>query len=836
MMTKQVTLTIDDQQVTVPAGTLIVDAARRIGKDIPVFCYHPKMEPVGMCRMCLVEVGRPIADRVSGELLREENGALKIQFAPKLETACTIPVTDGMVVRTATPEVESARREVLEFLLTSHPLDCPICDKGGECPLQNLTMGFGPAQSRFLADEKIRLAKHVPLGELIYLDRERCIQCARCVRFQDIIADDPVIGFFNRGRRLQIVTCSEPGFDSIFSGNTSDICPVGALTTADFRFGARPWELKPAASIGAHGRVGCNLTFIGRRVARAAGEWVIKRVMPRQNEQVNEIWICDKGRFAYHYSESNARLTRPLARRGAGWEEIGWEDAFMLAAEKIAASASLVTLAGGRLANEDLFNLRELTAARGGTAALYSQMAGGELTARFGLGTGSNFGSMGKETAILVVASDLHQEAPVWWLRVKQAAQRGAALIVLNPRGTRLDKYAAHSLRYEYGDEAAAIAAFLPGVKAPPAYREAVAAFQAAENTVILYGSEGIGLATSRRLAQTAAAILAARGKTGAPNNGLLAVWQRANDQGAWDCGFRPLDNLAQNLSEAGVALIAAADPAGDDPALAQALDAAGFVIVQELFMTETARLADLVLPVQAFTEREGSLTSGERRLQRYYPALPPRVGTRPDYAVTAGIARVLNLDVEGRAAGLILQRMANALPAYAGMTYQRLAETVDQFPIIGRADLYYGGTAYDNHQGLGVQLNLLPVETTPQAPLPLEGGGTKAGKGELLLAPVTRLYDRGNTVLPSRLLEKRIAPRVVYLNPQTAALFGVAHGEAVRLIGEGWSLVVEAALDDNAPAGIGLAVRSTGIPLMAATAVRLERAVLASQTGKEQA
>lgn len=829
-MTKRITLTIDDQQVTVPAGTLIVDAAKIIGNDIPVFCYHPKMEPVGMCRMCLVEVGRPVIDRGSGEVVRDETGAPKIQFGPKLETACTTPVAEGMVVRTTTPMVEDARREVLEFLLTSHPLDCPICDKGGECPLQNLTMGFGPGQSRFLVDEKIRLAKHVPLGELIYLDRERCIQCARCVRFQDILADDPVIGFFNRGRRLEIVTYSQPGFDSIFSGNTSDICPVGALTTADFRFGARPWELKPAASICTHCPVGCNLTFNVRREARAGGDWVIKRVMPRQNEQVNEIWICDKGRFGYHYVESNQRLTRPLVRRGEGWEEIGWEAALQLAADKIAASASLVTLAGGRLSNEDLFNLRELTLACGGKAVLYGDMAGGELTARFGLANGSNFGEMGKETAILVIASDLHQEAPLWWLRIKQAAQRGATLIVLNPRSTRLDKFAAHSLRYEYGDEGAAMAAFLPGAKMPPAYREAVAAFQAADNAVILYGSEGIGLATSRVVAQTAAAILGVRGKTGMPNNGLVAVWQRANDQGAWDCGFRPLDNLAHTLREAGVALIAAADPAGDDPALAQALDAAGFVIVQELFMTETARRADLVLPAQAYTEREGSLTSGERRLQRYYPALPPRADTRPDFAITAGIARALNLDVEGRAAALVLQRMANALPAYAGMTYQRLAETAEQYPIIGRADLYYGGTAYDNHQGLGVQLALLPVDALPQPPLPLESGGVKAGKGELLLAPVTRLYDRGNTLLPSRLLEQRIAPCAVWLHPQTAASFGVTEVEAVRLSGEGWSQEVQVVLDESVPVGVGLAVRSSGIPLTAAVAVRLERAALASQ------
>jgi NADH-quinone oxidoreductase subunit G len=203
-----------------------------------------------------------------------------------------------MEVRGFTENVRRARKDILEFLLTSPPLDCPICDKGGECPLQNLTMDFGPGKSRYIYDEKMHLAKQKPLGELIFLDQERCIQCGRCVRFQDEIVDDPVIGFAQRGRSLQIVSFSEPGFDSYFSGNTTDICPVGALTTADFRFGARPWELNAAASICQQCPVGCNLTLNVRREEKTGGAFVVKRVMPRQNEWVNEIWICDKGRFA----------------------------------------------------------------------------------------------------------------------------------------------------------------------------------------------------------------------------------------------------------------------------------------------------------------------------------------------------------------------------------------------------------------------------------------------------------------------------------------------------------------------------------------------------------
>jgi NADH-quinone oxidoreductase subunit G len=324
-MSKNVTLTIDGKQAVVQEGTLIVDAAKSIGINIPVFCYHPKMEPVGMCRMCLVEIGRPIRDRNTGEVVIEEDGSPRLQFGPKLETACTVPVSEGMVVIGLSEKVLAARDDVLEFLLTSHPLDCPVCDKGDECPLQNLTMAWGPGESRYPYEDKKHLAKHYPLGELIVLDRERCIQCGRCVRFQDEIVDDPVIGFYNRGRGLEIVTFSEPGFDSYFSGNTTDICPVGALTTSDFRFGARPWEMQLTASICPHCPVGCNVVYNVRREARSAGKIVIKRAMPRQNEAVNEIWMCDKGRFAYHYMEHEDRLTHPLVREHGELQPASWD-------------------------------------------------------------------------------------------------------------------------------------------------------------------------------------------------------------------------------------------------------------------------------------------------------------------------------------------------------------------------------------------------------------------------------------------------------------------------------------------------------------------------------
>lgn len=806
---KQVTLTIDKQMVTVPAGMMIVDAAKTVGIKIPTFCYHPKLKEVGMCRMCLVEIGRPVMDRATGELQHEADGSPKIQFAPKLETSCTTPVAEGMVVITNNAKVLEARNAILEFLLTSHPLDCPVCDKGGECPLQNLTMKHGPGVSRFIYEDKKHLKKLISLGELIYLDRERCIQCGRCVRFQQEVVDDPVIAFYQRGRSMEIISLSEPGFDSIFSGNTTDICPVGALTTSDFRFGARPWELNQAASICNHCAVNCNLTYNTRREAKSKGRDIIKRVMPRQNEQVNEIWICDKGRFAYHYAESAERLTKPMVRKNGELQPVEWDEAMQVVHENMQFnSVHMLTIAGGRLSNEDLFNLAVLTRERAGKAMLYSDMAGGDVVSQVGLGYGSNLSQLGKGDAILVAACDLHEEAPLWWLRVKQAAERGAELIVVNPRETRLDEHATHIVRYEYGQEAQTITGMTPGAAKPLESALAGAhAFAGAANAVIIYGSDGTDYHLSASLAAACGNLLKVTGHVGKPNNGLLPAWQQGNVQGAWEMGFRPETDLVSDLKDARVVYIAGADPAGDAPALKAALSSDKFILVQELFLTETARLADVVLPVQAMQEREGSYTSGERRVQRFYQAIAPLPGTRPDFALTAEIARKMEIELNDNAASLAFQQLADSIPAYAGLNYGKLAESPEQWPPIGRSNLYYGGTGYDNHQGIGVQLHTaadrgedLIWESLPSPKQTATG---------LKIVPVTCLYDRGRLMQYSTLLEQRIVPVAIRVHPATAELYNLPAEGTVEIEFGSRKRNVSVIMDEKVPQGVALLPRS---------------------------
>jgi NADH-quinone oxidoreductase subunit G len=806
-MAKMISLTIDGRPVSVPEGTLIVNAAKQIGIDIPVFCFHPKMEPVGMCRQCLVEVGRPVIDRATGQAVME-NGRQKVLFGAKLETACSNPVTEGMVVLTTSEKAVAGQKEILEFLLTSHPLDCPVCDKGGECPLQNLTMAHASPQSRYIYSEKSHGAKHFPLGDLIWLDRERCIQCARCIRFQDEIAGEPVLGFYQRGRATDVFTNSEPGFDSVFSGNTSDICPVGALTTSDFRFGARPWELKAAASVCGQCPVGCNITFNTRREAMSGGKVAIKRVMPRQNEAVNEIWICDKGRFAYHFVESEKRLTKPLIKTaGSPQQEASWEDAIRLAAARLAeAGKDAVILAGGRLSNEDLFNLKQLADGLGGQALLCTDMGGGELTTAMGVAAGTNFSDMGPGTTILVVASDLYNEAPVWHLRIKQAASRGATLIMVNARETKLERYAKFTVRYAYGDEVETV----NGLANQPKIGEVISN---SENLVVLYGSDGLGLEGSSAVAAACAELVKAR--AGNPNNGLIGVWPHANDQGAWELGFRPASNLVETLRNKVVYLVAA-DPAGDDPLLAKALQGARSVIVQELFLTETTSQADVVLPAQAYTERDGSFTSGERRVQRFFPAVPPLPQARPDFAITAQIASGLGLTLESRSASHVLDRLAASVNAFSALSFLKLAEVTGQWPIVGRGDLYYGGTTYENTQGLGVHLALSLLPSPP---------GTSDGKAGMVVGeektlrpdeeqwlaiPVTRLYDRGITVLTSALLRSHIGDASFILNSQAAKSLGIQSGDLLKVNG----LEAQAVLDETVPASVVLVPRSMGIPI----------------------
>jgi len=778
--------------------------------------------------MCLVEVGMPMRDRASGEPLLEEDGSPKLNFGPGLQTGCTVTVQDGMVVRTTTPQVQAARHDIVEFLLTSHPLDCPICDKGGECPLQELTMRHGAGASRMDFLDKKKLDKHVPLGELIYLDRERCIQCARCIRFQDEIVDDPVISFHNRGRALEIVTMSEPGFDSIWSGNTTDICPVGALTTSDFRFGARPWEMTPVASICTHCPVGCNIGFSTRRAAKS-GMNAIKRILPRQNEEVNEIWLCDKGRFAHHFASSPERLKSPMIRRGGQLVEASWDEALEFAAAGLRKHASQVAgLASGRLSNEDLYLFQKLF--RFGLGSydidlIDRPMGGGDTVAHVGLTSGSNLKDLGQGDTIVVMASDLHEESPLWWLRVKQAAERGASLIVANLRTTRLDKHATVSLRYAPGKILQAALHLSDNVAQPESDEaQATTLIASARNLVIFYGSEGLDQVQSGALARILGNLFLSttagdqsENRAGRINNGLIPVWPKANTQGAWDMGVRPefgagylpleepgknaraiLDSAADG--SLGALYLLAADPIGDGHL--QDRSKIQFMVVQELFMTKTAKKADVVFPAQSWAERDGTFTSGERRVQRFYPAISPVGNSLPDWTILARLGAHFGLDDIPRAASLLFGEIASKVRHYRGLDYRSLAAVKKQWPLLGSDEFYYGGNVIENSAGMGVQWSTLAEsESVGQLYVsPVDHGPT----GELLLLETITLYRDSALLNHSPILANRVISSTAVLHPADAAKLRAVDGDMV-LLSVGERYVAARVESGDAPEGIVL-------------------------------
>jgi len=801
-----VTINIDGQDYQVPEGGNLVDLAKwYAGNDIPVFCYHPKMEAVGMCRMCLIELGSVQRDRETGAVQTDADGNPQIRWFPKLQTACTQTARDGTYIKTQTDKVKDGRENVLEFLLTSHPLDCPICDKGGECPLQNLTMAHGPGVSRMYYEDKLHLDKHYPLGDLIYLDRERCIQCARCTRFQAEVVGDDVLAFHQRGRRLQIITNSDPGFDTYFSGNTTDICPVGALTTADFRFGARPWELNEVPSISPWDAAGENISLSTRLDRDFGGRAMIKRVMPRQNEYVNEIWISDKTRFGHHFTRSAERLSKPLVRGSeANWDEVFSQVAGVLKA----ANGDVAAIAGSGATNEDLWELRQLVEGLGAQriGAWPPTHAGADLVAQVGLPSGSNLGELGPGDAIIVIASDLEEEVPMWHLRIKQAQDRGAHLTVMNLRRTRLEEIATEDPEIRGRVVAGDAVHYEPGgavTALDQLGKNQAAHLQSANNLVILCGAEGLGLEEHRALTQTAANILIASGHAGKRNSGLLVPFPGANGMGLHYLGYRPQATQDIAAKPPSALILLQANLLEEDPAAAAWLDSVETVIYLGLFPDATAQAATIALPVQSFAERDGTWVNGERRVQRFYTAQGPVGDAIPAWKALANVRQALGQGRAKLSAAAVMLDITKNVPVFAGMRYKALSRVERQFPDVGGEDLYYGGTAYQNKGGLGKQIAAdaeaeMPKTTAVELP-----AAVKAADGEILIVPSVQLYDRSTLFRPSKMMHNRVPVPYALLSTEDAQQAAAADGDQIEIQFGADSVQVRAVVRADVPPGV---------------------------------
>ncbi|MFV9506600.1 MAG: NADH-quinone oxidoreductase subunit NuoG [Oscillochloridaceae bacterium umkhey_bin13] len=905
-----VTITVDGQTFRVPAGTNVVDAARMGGVAIPVFCYHPRMKPVGMCRMCLVQIGTPRLDPATRQPLLDATGNPIIAMMPKLQTGCTTPVSEGMVINTVSDEVTFAQKGVLEFLLTSHPLDCPVCDKGGECPLQNLTMEWGPGNSRFDYNDKVHFQKPVPLGDLILLDRERCILCSRCVRFQDELADDPVLGFDNRGRNWMIISKSDPPFDSKFSGNTTDICPVGALTSADFRFKARVWELSSNPAVCTLCPVGCNLNLDMRHDK-------LMRVMPRENAAVNDIWICDKGRFGHRFIEDEARLTSPLLRRDGKLVEVSWDEALTFVAERLAAIQSarggnaLAGLAGPQLSNEDLYLFQKLFREQLGSDNLDHRVGNpdegdyDDVAALVGLGKGSDLSQLGPGGLALVVGADPEEEAPLYVLRLRALVQRGGQLIVAGLRPTKLDRAANQVVRYQPGGDLAFVRAVLREVlgkvgnerltikhsgldqlrktlfeQTPEALAVAAGvdvtlvaaiadALLQAEQAVIIYGAEARSAGAA--LPEALAALAALTGHAAKPNAGLIALLPGGNSRGALDLGVRPdarpgyapmarrglgARELWPAVQEGKVRAVwlAGLDPAASLAAAKAALQAAELVIVQDMFLTASAELAHVVLPVATVAERDGTYTNAERRVQRSRQARAVHADSRADWQIVAAVGQRLSeltlapvaqpvaTKAEGGKgakattkttlavaepanwdflnAGEVATEIAARVPGYAGITYDALAATGTPGEWGRQPDeaVFYDGTSYTNSEGIGLTLPAL-IEVSKanlgMAPRPVP---TPSSERPLVLLSQPLAYD-GNDLLRGSLLTRQVAQPFIAISQSDADKLNIRPGDQVRLDSAAGELLAPARVVADLPAGVVMV--PAGLPNFSAAPVQ---------------
>jgi NADH-quinone oxidoreductase subunit G len=760
----------------VPKDTLVIRAAEQVGVQIPRFCDHPLLDPVGACRQCLVDI--PDAGNGRG--------------FPKPQASCTLPVAEGMVVNTqaTSPVADKAQQGIMEFLLINHPLDCPVCDKGGECPLQNQAMSNGRGETRFV-ETKRTFPKPINISAQVLLDRERCVLCARCTRFSEQIAGDPFIALIERGALQQVGIYEKEPFESYFSGNTIQICPVGALTSASYRFRARPFDLVSSPSVAEHDACGSAIRVDHRRgkvVRRLSGD----------DPEVNEEWITDKDRFAFLYARQPDRLTHPLVRDEETGEHrvASWPEAFAVAARGLQATRGVGVLPGGRLTAEDAYAYSKFARVALGTndvdfrARPHSAEEAEFLAAQVaGRGLGVTFADLEKVSKVVLVGLEPEDEAGTMFLRLRKAARaRGTVVFSIAPYTSRgLQKMSGTLIRTAPGDEAAALEAL-------------------AHDGEVALDAGGVVL-LGERLASVPGALSAAVSLAGTTGARLAWVPRRAGDRGAVDAGClpmvlpggRPVADAAARVdmgtvwaatlpTEPGrdaaeiVAAVAAGELGGlvvggvdpddtaDPAATRAALEAASFVVSLELRATEVTRAADVVFPVAAAAEKSGTFLTWEGRPRPFEKVLRD-ANALPDLRVLAGIAEELGHDLGFR--------------------------TVDQ----ARAELAEIGP-WDGERVVAPVADGVPG-AEPAA-------GAQGGSPSLRLATWKQMVDDGSMLDGDDYLKATGRAAVALVSPATARSLGLAAGASVTLTGERGSVVLPVGVADL-PDGVVWAPTNTG-------------------------
>ncbi len=692
-------LTIDDIPVAVPPGTLVWAAAQQAGIEIPIYCYHPKMPPLGACRMCFVEIE-------------------KVPKPP--QTACTTPVSEGMIVHTNTEKVLKARRGTLEFLLINHPLDCPICDKGGECDLQDFTLRHGPGGTRFNLYKR-HYPKPIPISDRVMLDRERCILCQRCTRFSSEISMDNGLVMVKRGFRMEVGTAPDHAFDSIFSGNTVEICPVGALTATAYRFKARPWELKRIPSVCNNCSVGCNAR-IDVRVDK------IMRLMSRNNDDIDDGWLCDRGRWDFEFVNTPQRLRTPLIRYKGKLEPATWDEALYMIASRLSSIAdkhgtdSIGGIGSTRTTNEEAYLFQKLLREALGTPNIdhhhgYFPGPRDPLTGRPWMMTNS-IADIEKASHIVLIASDPYQRQPILNLRIKKAMKAGAKIYIVNEGETELDRFAVSKINipqngagmaakmllkrvlsteianpHQYEDIRTSIQgqdkqirateeAF--GLEATTQLQHLADTLAGSEGAIILYDEMATLAPGCDDLAADLQALAVITGNVNRVGSGVGPLVEDANSLGARDMGLLPdalpgyqpavKKGLSYNemLSSPGIKAlyVMGANPARHVAQLPPNLE---FLVVQDIILTETAQRAAVVLPAVTFAEKDGSMTNVDHHVQAIRHALRPVPGAKADWEILVALANRLGQKWNYNSPQEVLLEIASSNPFYAGLTWEDL-------------------------------------------------------------------------------------------------------------------------------------------------------------------
>ncbi len=723
-MSDSVKLTVDDREIEVPKGTGLVETAEAAGIEIPVFCYEPRLgPPVGACRMCLVE----------------------IEGLPKLQAGCTLTAQDGMVVRTAATSTRAAegQKGTLEFILVNHPLDCPVCDKGGECPLQDLTFRYGPGSTR-MTFPKLTFDKPIPVSPLIALDRERCILCYRCTRFSSDVAEDEQLITRNRGAYSEIATFGEDPYRAPFSGNVIELCPVGALTSTQYRFEARPWEIQDVPTV-------CGLCPAGCNVRATTREGAVKRVQSRNHPEVDGGWICDKGRFTFPHLHAEDRVREPLVRGPLGLEPVAWDAALDRAEELLrAASGKIVTALSGSETSEIAFGLGVLLRrGLGAHSAVLDESTSAALDAfRAPLSTISD-----AELVVIVGDDEVVDRAPIVDLWLRKARRGGAEIVTIGARG---------SVPTPVGGAGQALRELLSS-------RSGLGKrLRQSERAVLVWSGPGGG--GGARLAE-AAHELGFEAKPGCaafhlpatPNpRGVSEAWAAAADEDE-----APHDHIGL--------LVVSGDEAAGSPAVRALAERADAVIAITMFHSLAVGWADLVLPATAALEREGTTMNLEGRVQRLRRAVTPPV---PDEL--AWIAKLAS-------------RVGVELSPHASVVFDELSERV------------YGGLRLEQlgeHAALPARRSYEAPEPARSAPTAAPDGPNGHFVGTLRLLRYTPLFS-GHEVERVPELQFQRPDQEVALSSADADRRGVATGDLVAVRSNGTSVELRARIDRRLVEGV---------------------------------